>query len=224
MLPENPSFLVRGDDGQEYGPVDLDELRDWVRENRAGLGTEVRVDEPGAPWHAWQNYPELVALLAEVNVTGPASGLAIAPVWRRIAAWLMDIFLLEILLNPLQLLLKGVIPMRDLFQASFNPAVLQSMPTSMLLQIAAFIMIYNAFLVLYFTICHAVYGRTAAKAILGIRVVDQQGRKPALVKAFVRALALIFSVNLFFPLLYAFLNPQRRTFHDLVAGTCVVNA
>ena len=69
MLPENPTFFVRGEDGVEYGPVDLAELREWVAENRAGIGTEVKRDEPGSIWEPWQNFPELVALLAEVNVT-----------------------------------------------------------------------------------------------------------------------------------------------------------
>jgi len=227
MLPENHSFLIRGDDGQEYGPVDMDELRDWVRENRAGLGTEVRLDEPSAPWNPWQNYPELVALLAEAQATGPMpgeSGLVIAPVWRRLVAWMMDIMLLAILLNPIQVLLDQVIPMHEILQATTNPAMLQSMPTPMLFQVAAFVIIDNACLVLYFTFCHAAYGKTPAKALLRIRVVDPNGQKPTAIKAFVRALALVFSVNLFFPLIYAFFNPQRRTLHDVVADTCVVKA
>ena len=67
MLPENRLFWIRGDDDKEYGPVNLEELREWVRENRAGLGTFVRTDQPDAPWQHWQQYPELVALLAEVQ-------------------------------------------------------------------------------------------------------------------------------------------------------------
>jgi uncharacterized RDD family membrane protein YckC len=228
MLPENDSFLIRGEDGEEYGPVDLEELREWVRENRAGLGTEVRRDEPGASWNAWQNYPELIALLAEVHAgPGPTpgpEGLTIAPIWRRALAWAIDILLLAILLNPLQVLLDHVMPMHEILEATANPALLQTMPTPMLYQVAAFIIIYNGCLVLYFAICHAVYGRTPAKALLRIRVVDPSGQKPAPVKAFVRALALVFSVNLIFPLAYAFMNPQRRAFHDLVAGTCVVDS
>src|SRR5271155_2215249 len=128
MLPENHAFLIRGDDGQEYGPVDLGALRAWVRENRAGLGTEVRRDEPGASWHPWQNYPELVALLAEVHVTGPLPplpGLAVAPVWRRVVAWMIDIMLVAILLNPVQLLLDRVMPMSEIVQATSNPVLLQ---------------------------------------------------------------------------------------------------
>lgn len=227
MLPENRSFFIRGEDGEEYGPVDLDELRDWVRENRAGLGTEVRFDEPGAPWQPWQEYPELIALLAEVHVTSPVPGLpeaVLAPLWRRLVAWVIDIMFLAILLNPFQLLLDHVIPMNEILQATANPALLQTMPTPMLYQVAAFIILDNACLVLYFTICHATYGKTPAKALLRIRVVDPNGHKPTALKAFIRALALVFSVNLLFPLLYVFLNPQRRALHDLVANTCVVES
>ncbi|MCE0522675.1 MAG: RDD family protein [Methylacidiphilales bacterium] len=227
MLPENHSFLIRGDDGMEYGPVDLDELRGWVRENRAGIGTEVRLDEPGAAWSPWQNYPELIALLAEVQVTGPGSGepsLVIAPVWRRLVAWMMDIVLLDILLTPLSAQLENILPSKQVFDVMADPTQLQNLPTPVLWQLLAFVIIGNACVVLYFTACHAVYGKTLAKALLRIRVVDPNGQKPAPAKAFVRALALVFSTTFFFPLLFAFMNPQRRTLHDLVAGTCVVDA
>jgi len=226
MLPENLSFWVRGDDGVEYGPVDLEELREWVQENRAGIGTEVRLDEPGSTWQPWQHYPELVALLAEVQstVSIPAlPGMVIAPVWRRVAAWIIDIFFFAILLSPAQLLLGQIMPMNEILQATANPAMLQTMPTPMLYQVSAFVILDNACLVLYFTISHATYGRTMAKALLHIRVVDPTGQKPPWIKAFVRALVLIFSVNLMFPLLFVFLNPQRRALHDLVADTCVVD-
>jgi len=220
--------MIRGDDGQEYGPVELDELREWVQENRAGLGTEVRLDESGAPWHPWQNYPELVALLAEAQAVnagpGLTPGLVIAPIWRRLVAWMMDIMLLAVLLNPFQLLLDQFLPMHEILAAMTNPVMLQNMSTPMLYQVAAFVILDNACLVLYFTICHAAYGRTPAKALLRIRVVNEAGQKPAAIKAFVRALVLVMSVNLMFPLVYAFLNPQRRTLHDIVADTCVVDA
>jgi len=227
MLPENRSFMVRGEDGQEYGPVEMQELREWVQENRAGLGSEVRRDEPGAPWQAWQNYPELIALLAESNATAPVPGLpelAIAPVWRRSVAWLMDIMLLAVIMQPFQILLEHFVPMKEILDAMTNPGLLQSMPTPMLYQVFAFVVVDNACLVLYFTICHSLYGRTPAKALLRIKVVDPLGQKPTWIKAFVRALALVFSVNLFFPLAYVFMNPHRRGLHDVVADTCVVNS
>jgi uncharacterized RDD family membrane protein YckC len=106
-----------------------------------------------------------------------------------------------------------------------DTSAFQDMPRQMLHQVLAFEIITNACLVLYLTGFHAAHGKTPAKALLRIRVVDQNGQKPGLVKSLLRALMLIFSINLFFlPLTYAFFNPQRRTFHDFVAGTCVVEA
>ena len=69
-MSDNDAYWVRGEDGEEYGPVALAELREWVGENRVGLGTDVRLDTPHGTWHSWQFYPELVALLAEVKATG----------------------------------------------------------------------------------------------------------------------------------------------------------
>lgn len=70
-----------------------------------------------------------------------------------------------------------------------------------------------------------VHGQSPAKQLLRVRVVDHAGRKPALFKSFLRSLALVFSVNLFFlPMVYAYFNPRRRALHDIIAGTYVVEA
>ncbi len=230
MLPENHSFLIRGDDGQEYGPVDREELRDWVRENRAGLGTEVRLDEPGGSWRPWQDYPELVALLAETQSSaGPVPGqpgLVLAPVGRRIIAFVLDLVLISILVTPI-FLTTALVFLPDWFvryvvAASQTPFSLPDLPLDGKL-IAD--LISDFVLVLYFTGFHAAHGKTPAKALLRLRVVDSSGEKPGLGKAFLRALAVVFSMSLLFlPFTYAFFNPQRRTLHDVIAGTCVVEA
>ena len=229
MLPENPSFLIRGDDGHEYGPVDLEELRDWVRENRAGLGTEVRLDEPGAPWNPWQSYPELVALLAEAHAISPVPGqpgLVIAPMGRRMAAFALDLVLISILVTPI-FLTMALVFLPDWFvqyvvASSRTPFSLPDLPLDG--KVIADL-ISDFVLALYFTGFHAAHGQTPAKALLGVRVVNPSGQKPRPVLAFLRALALIFSMSLLFiPFAYVFLNPQRRALHDFVAGTYVVKA
>jgi uncharacterized RDD family membrane protein YckC len=229
MLPENPSFLVRGDDGQEYGPVDLTELRDWVQENRAGLGTEVRRDEPGASWQPWQNYPELVALLAEVNVTNGGTGMlpaSVAPMWRRVLAFGLDLVLVSILLTPLLLMLcKIFLPdWLHLYRLAVEnpPALPPDLPRTA--EIIANL-IADVVMALYFSLFQSLHGRTPAKSIFRIRVVDEMGQNPTFVQAFWRALLLIISMNLaFIPMLYAFFNPQRRALHDIMVGTYVVEA
>jgi uncharacterized RDD family membrane protein YckC len=228
MLPENDSFFIRGEDGQEYGPVDLDELRDWVRENRAGLGTEVRRDEPRAPWHPWQNYPELVALLAEVHVTSTVPGLpglVIAPIRRRVIALMVDLLLLWILFIPILSVLELFLPMDAISQAAMNPSALQELPPETVHQLLTFQIMCNGFAILYLTGFLTAHGQTPGKAVMRLRVVVENGQKPTVLNSFVRSVVWIFSMSLLFlPFAFAFFNPQRRALHDLVAGTYVVEA
>jgi uncharacterized RDD family membrane protein YckC len=235
MLPETHSFLIRGEDGQEYGPVNLEELRDWVQENRAGLGTEVRLDEPNAPWHPWQNYPELVALLAEVHVTSPVPGqpgLVLAPVWRRMIAYGLDLILafgwyLPIFMTVALTCLPDFCVRYALY---INAMSVAPQPTFAPFELLSYEqvtigMIFNLVLALFFTGFHIAHGQTPAKALLRLRVVDQFGQKPGPLKAFLRAFVMICSMSLLFlPIAYAFFNPQRRALHDFIAGTYVVEA
>jgi uncharacterized RDD family membrane protein YckC len=239
MLPETRTFFVRGDDGEEYGPVDMTELREWVRENRAGLGTEVRRADSDGTWNTWQTFPELVALLAEVNATGPVPGLpglALAPYGRRVLAFGLDMILVGIpilILCDVMLLIffpnwvsqyvgsinQFMLDAESGNQHPFNPAD----PPWHAALIEEFIR--DSALALYFAGFLIAHGQTPGKALLRLRVVDQLGQKPDLVKILIRTVILVFSIYLFFiPLTYAFFNPQRRALHDFIAGTYVVEA
>jgi uncharacterized RDD family membrane protein YckC len=229
--PANRAFIIKGDDGEEYGPVDLDELRQWVRENRAGLGIVVRLDEPGALWQPWQYFPELVALLAEAQSVGGVPGypaLVLAPMGRRMAAFAIDLILAYILLTPI-VLVTWIALFPDAFihlQVALQLLMLngqQMQYTSPLAVQDTMELIFTAGITFYMAGFHAAHGRTPAQSVLRLRVVDQDGQKPAPVKALLRSLVLSFSVCLFFfPLAYAFFNPQRRAIHDLLTGTYVV--
>ncbi len=227
MPTENRAFLIRGDDGQEYGPVDLGELRDWVQENRVGLGTDVRLDTPGEPWHSWHDYPELVALLAEAQGTTASAlppGLVIAPVRRRFVAWIIDLFFIWILFIPIMNVAQYFLPMDAIEQAALNPAALQALPPEAFHRVVAFQVACNGLLALYITGFLAAHGKTPGKSIMRLMVVDENGAKPTLSKALLRTIAFILCLNFLFPLLYIFVHPQRRALHDLVAGTYVVEA
>ncbi len=226
-MPEDHAFFVRGEDGGEYGPVGLAELRSWVGENRVGLGTEARRDAPDEPWRPWQQHPELVALLAEAQATGHEAAVpVIAPLGRRIMAGLLDLVLSHLLLMPIlftsvfflpvdltaRLMLQGVLPQAGPIQFPFWFEMLVDV-------------IYFGGLTLYYTGFHARHGRTPAKSIARLRVVDFNGARPSPLKAFLRATVFIICISpplWGLPLAYAFLNPQRRTLHDMVAGTYVV--
>jgi uncharacterized RDD family membrane protein YckC len=239
MLPENRSFMIRGEDGAEYGPVDLTELREWVQENRAGIGTEVRLDEPGSAWHPWQNYPELIALLAEVQVTSPVPGqpgLLLAPLGQRTLAFAFDLILLiiptlivfytMILVCFPDWVVRDVVAfnqfVQDMESGHQHPFTPPDPPPYALITAE---LLHDLILILYFSGFVAAHGKTPGKSILHLRVVDQTGKKPTLVKSLVRAFVLVISLGLFLiPFAYIFFNPQRRAFHDLLADTYVVKA
>jgi uncharacterized RDD family membrane protein YckC len=227
-MTENHAYLVRGEDGAEYGPVELTELRDWVGENRVGLGTEVRLDEPDSLWHPWQFYPELVALLAEVEVTGGPPGVPVlAPIGRRFIAGMLDVILCHILVMPLVVVSFFILPVdvvSHLALQSMIPGYPMMQPPFWFEALAD--TIYFGGFVLYYTGFQALHGQTPAKAMMRLRLVDESGNKPTLLKALLRALVLV--VSLFplwtIPLFAIFFNPQRRALHDLAAGTYVVEA
>jgi uncharacterized RDD family membrane protein YckC len=227
MLPEKKEFMVRGEDGAEYGPAGLEELREWVRENRAGMGSFVRPNEPGTIWEPWQHFPELVALLAEAQAAATmpgASGLTIAPLPRRILAGILDVILSYILAWPI---LYTVMSLNvpdwgdQIINCYLQPQTPIPQPLLFYLELSQFI--FDTVLTLYVAGFLAAHGQTPAKALLGIRVVNRDGGKPTFLRALVRGL--IFSLSVYFfglPLLYVLLNPHRRGFHDYAADTCVV--
>jgi uncharacterized RDD family membrane protein YckC len=227
--PETTPFIVRGDDGDEYGPVDLTGLREWVRENRAGLGTSVRRDEPGAPWRPWQAYPELVALLAEAQATGelaPGGTMIIAPLPRRMFAFALDLVLIAFLILPLMRIAFALCPPAILMQ--LEAAVQSGNYVSVQLPVFYYLLfngIVYGVVVLYLAGFHWAHGQTPAKTLLRLRVVDRNGRKPEGWRALLRSLVLCLSIlPWFLPFFFVFFNPQRRALHDLAAGTCVVEA
>jgi uncharacterized RDD family membrane protein YckC len=218
-------FLIRGDDGEEYGPVDLAELRNWVRENRAGLGTMVRVDAPEGTWQPWHHYPDLVALLAEVRAgANPLGGSVLAPVGRRMVALGADLVLICVLLYLICFILYFLCSpeIQALLLSGFSHGYYT--PPQLPPGYESIIdLISYGVVTLYMAGFQAAHGRTPGKSILRIRVVDQTGAKPRPGPALLRALVLTFSISLFFfPLLYVFFHPQRRALHDLIAGTYVV--
>ncbi len=174
----------------------------------------------------WQNYPELVALLAEVNATASAPGQT-APMGRRMLAFLLDYFLASILSTPPLYVFKALIGVPDLEQRVFTNMFESDQPLSpdMVHHWVIFQLIAQTILVLYFACFIAAHGQTPGKALFRLRVITEDGQKPHFVKSLLRALAMAFSIDLLFlPMFYAFFNPQRRAFHDIVARTYVVEA
>jgi len=55
-------YKIIGEDKREYGPVGLDEVRDWIREGRADASTRI-CPEDGVEWKAASEFPEFAEAL-----------------------------------------------------------------------------------------------------------------------------------------------------------------
>lgn len=67
-------------------------------------------------------------------------------------------------------------------------------------------------------------GATIGKALMGLRVVGADGDRPRLPAAALRAVGLLLSTPLDLGFLWAFVDKDSRTWHDLLAGTRVVES
>jgi TM2 domain-containing membrane protein YozV len=63
-------YKIIGADGRQYGPVNLEQMRRWVAENRVRGDTLVQ-SEGAADWKPLSSFPELVA---ELRTTPPTIG------------------------------------------------------------------------------------------------------------------------------------------------------
>jgi len=82
-----------------------------------------------------------------------------------------------------------------------------------------------AWAIVYCTYALSVRGHTPGKVVVGLQVVRRDGHDLGTGRAFVRVVALSLSiVFLAVSVLLTFLRRDRRTLHDLLAGTAVVYA
>ena len=72
-------YKIIGSDGKEYGPINLDRMRQWVSEGRINAHTQIQA--PGSQdWKPAGDIPEISSLLAErAGVAGSSSALSAQP-------------------------------------------------------------------------------------------------------------------------------------------------
>lgn len=98
-------------------------------------------------------------------------------------------------------------------------AMMYLMKTELALPLIMLKVIYHTFFVWY-------YGATIGKIVAKIRVIDVNNwGRVSMLSSFLRAVGRIFSEMFFyFGFLVGFFNDGRKTFHDIVGKTLVVNA
>lgn len=81
-------YKIIGGDGNEYGPVDLEQIKQWIQDGRAGAHTKVQ-PEGASDWKSLGEIPELAALLGAGAAGGappafaPATATYVGPVDAR---------------------------------------------------------------------------------------------------------------------------------------------
>jgi uncharacterized RDD family membrane protein YckC len=143
---------------------------------------------------------------------GPGRRGTTAGFATRAAAYVIDAMVIVGLLSVLTFAVTAVV---TLITAQDSPLEL---PTGWITTILTI----SAVGITYLTLGWWLFGRTVGKLVLGVRVVDANGRRPSLVQAFVRAVLYTLSAAFFIGFAWVAITPRRRAWHDLIARTWVV--
>lgn len=73
-------YKIIGGDGNEYGPVDLEQIRQWIQDGRAGAHTKVQA-EGATEWKTLAEIPELAQLLGPAAPGGAPPAFGTTPTW-----------------------------------------------------------------------------------------------------------------------------------------------
>lgn len=72
-------YKIIGADQKEYGPVTIDQIRQWIRDGRVNAHTQARL-EPGGNWQPLSAFPEFAdAFQPGVAAPGPAAPAPLSP-------------------------------------------------------------------------------------------------------------------------------------------------
>lgn len=220
-------FTIIGGDGQEYGPVSLQQLRSWVAAGRANLDTHAKVagsDE----WQRLGDLPEFTEQIAPPPLPVEArEDHTIASRVRRLLGALADGGLEALCWIPTsnamaqtmaEMINDGAFEPTE-FMAAFQEALPLSLP-----YLGALLVLQSVLLTLR--------GQSVGNILVRTRIVRSPGGEPV---GFLRAFLLrgcLARVLRHFPLIGGLFwivdvcfifREDRRCLHDLIAGTKVVN-
>lgn len=83
--------------------------------------------------------------------------------------------------------------------------------------------VWLAFVVGYFVVCWSTTGQTIGMRMMGIRLVTRAGRPPNVCRSGIRYFAQFLSILLLFGgVIMVMVHRQRRSLHDVIAGTYVI--
>lgn len=232
-------YKIIGGDGREYGPVTLEEIRQWCEDGRVAAGTPVwRSDEqrwqPAGGWDElkWDlptftpaptaPPPLRSETTAPASTTESTADTAPAGFWIRLGAYILDWVILQAMLTLLTL--PWAEPLGKLQEAARTELQAPSPDYDLLARFFLISLAISLPLALaYNTFFLGRRGATPGKQLLGLRVVREDGTKLGYGQAAARYLAELVTLLTFGAgyVMIAF-HPEKRALHDLIAGTRVL--
>ncbi|HZU08049.1 MAG TPA: RDD family protein [Chloroflexota bacterium] len=209
--PELPSVAPSG-----KVPAAAERPSDWLGRPLAPWAPSPLAESPAAPAEPEAHAPSAAPAAPPVAATdGPPALPARASFWPRLAASLIDALILLALVGLTRFIVGTAIVRVGLLLGG-RPRELGE--AAALLSTLASV----ALVVVYLLGCWALAGATPGKHLLGLRIVNRAGQAPSLGQAVVRALGYLLSaLVLGLGFLWLF-GPERRGWHDRLAGTYVV--
>ena len=229
-------YTIIGGDGQEYGPVSPQQIRQWMAAGRVNAQTRAKAfgTEEWKPIGEFAEFAPAPASPPLLDDMATGRGALISPLplanrWRRLFAQLVDGAIVTLCCIPL----FAAVPFQTLMTAAqnYDTSALTAVPG--IIAGGAFTMLGMLILFCVQIFLLATRGQTVGKLLLSVRIVQfPNGEGVGLVKSFLlRAcvmslLGMIPRVgNLITLIDICFIfRADRRCLHDHLAGTMVVNA
>jgi uncharacterized RDD family membrane protein YckC len=219
-------FTIIGGDGQEYGPVSLQQLRAWIAAGRANMDTQAKAvgtDE----WRRLGDFQEFAAPVEPPPIIGAAhEDSTLASRWRRLVGAIADGGLEALCWIPTSTAMGQTMTEMiedgafdpDQFMTAFRESIHLSLP-------------YLAALLALQVVLLSLRGQSVGNMLVGTRIVRAPGGERAgFLRAFllrgcvarvIRQLPLIGGIFWVVDSCFIF-RDDRRCLHDLIAGTKVV--
>ncbi|HEY3854528.1 MAG TPA: RDD family protein [Verrucomicrobiae bacterium] len=216
-------YKIIGGDGVEYGPVTLDEIKDWILDGRvAGMTRVWRSDL--AVWSAADRYSELLPDLARLHAVVSAQRARACGFWARLAAYIIDRFILAAIFVAVW---SQVAEPRHWkvpeMPAEITPATTDEFRKEWTEWMDHALPILYPILLLYEVLLNGRFGATVGKMIIGAKITKADGSRLTYPRAFLRWFAERISEFCFFVGYFMVLtNSDKRGLHDWLAGTKVV--
>jgi uncharacterized RDD family membrane protein YckC len=144
----------------------------------------------------------------------------VAPLWRRLGAWCVDLALISSV-SGLFLWAATAMVRGDLLGPGLDVLSEPTRATSRLWLLG--LLLVAAMTLLYLALFTALGGETPGKQLLGLRVIDRWGQAPSAGRSVVRAVLALgsaaFALTGFFLVLF---DRRRQALHDKLSGTFVV--